>query len=114
MDENSLYKLALVTSLTGLLILFTISESIEIKQYKISEINKKLLNKQIQVQGTITRITETPGLFIFDMKDKSGTITAILFKEENINITSNQKIQAEGKVIQYKNKLELEISKIII
>lgn len=90
-------------------------ESIEIKQYKIKDINKKLIDKDIQVQGTITRITETPGLIIFDLNDKTGTITIILFKEEPINLTKNMEINIAGTVAEYKNKLEIiadEISSI--
>jgi len=113
MDEKFLFKLSLICSLTGLLILFTISESIDIKEYKISKITKELVDKQVKVRGIITRITETPGLLIFNIQDQTGNITAILFKEENLNLTLNSKILAQGKIKIYKNKPELEISQII-
>ncbi len=113
MDEASLFKISLVCSLTGLLILFTISDSIDIKKYNTSNINKDLVDKQIKVQGIITRISETPGLYLFDIQDSTGKISAILFKEEGLNISLNDKILAQGKVKIYKNKPELEISQII-
>lgn len=114
MEEKQLFKLALIIALLGLLILIFISNSIEIEEYKIKDIDQELLEKTIRTKGTITRLTETPGLYIMDITDETGTITAINFKENPINITQNQEIEIEGKVIKYKDKLEIEISKIKI
>ena len=113
MDEQTLFKLALIISFAGLLLLIFISDTIEIKKYNIKDINKKLLNKQVKVSGTIERVTETPGLVIFDIKDKTGIITAIAFKETFINLTQNQHIEVEGKVIEYKDKLEIQVDQIL-
>jgi len=112
MEEKTLFKISLICSLLGLLILFTISDSIEVKEYKIKDITPELEGKEVKVQGSITRISETPGLYIFDIQDQTGKITSILFKEENLNLTLNSKILAQGKIKIYKNKPELEISKI--
>ncbi|MFH1592923.1 MAG: OB-fold nucleic acid binding domain-containing protein [Candidatus Woesearchaeota archaeon] len=113
MEERSLFKLALIVSLTGLLLLIFISDKIEIEEYDIKDINKKLVNKQIKVSGTIERVTETPGLVIFDIKDKTGTITAIAFKESFINLTKNRHVEIEGQVITYKDKLEIQVDQIL-
>ena len=113
MEEENLLKVSLICSLTGILVLLLISESIEIKEYKIKDINRKLLNKDIKIKGTITRITETPGLLIFEVNDQTGTLTVIAFKEEPINITKDQKVEIEGKVQEYKNKLEIVTNQII-
>ncbi|MEK6952270.1 MAG: OB-fold nucleic acid binding domain-containing protein [Nanoarchaeota archaeon] len=112
MEEKTLFKISLICSLLGLLILFTISDSIQIKRYDIKDITKDLEGKEIKIQGIITRISETPGLYIFDIQDETGKITAVLFKEENINLTLNSNIKAEGKIKIYKDKPELEISQI--
>ena len=112
MEEKTLFKIALICSLLGLLLLFTISDSIEIKRYYIKDITKDLENKEVKVQGIITRISETPGLYLLDIQDSTGKITAILFKEENVNLTLNSNIITHGKVKIYKNKPELEVSQI--
>ena len=107
MDEQGLLKVALICALTGILVLIFISNTIEIKQYQIKDITKKMLDKDVQVTGEITRITETPGLYIFDIKDKTGTITAIVFKEGPIELEKNQEITLQGTVKEYKDKLEI-------
>ena len=112
MQEPALFKLSLIISFIGLLILIFISDSIEIKKYNIEDINNKLLEKEVKVSGIITRITETPGLIIFDIQDKTGTITAIAFKETFINLTKNQEIETQGKIQKYKDKLEIQVDQI--
>ena len=112
MDEQSLLKLSLIVSFSGLLLLILISDNIEIKSYRIKDINEKLLEKEIKIKGVITRTTETPGLFIFDIQDNTGTITAIAFKESSLNLTKNQEIEIQGKVKKYKDKLEIVIDEI--
>ena len=108
MEENTILKIALLVSLTGILVIIFISGSIEVKEYKIKEISKDLIDKEIKVSGIITRITETPGLLILNLKDSTGEITSIIFKEDPINLTENQEIEIQGKVKEYKNKLEIE------
>lgn len=114
MEEKVLLKLSLIVSLTGILILIFISNSIEIKEYKISELNKDTIGKDVKVEGRITRITETPGLYIFNIEDETGEITAIAFKEDPINLTKDIQVILEGKIIEYKNKLEIEVQQITI
>ncbi|MEK6826387.1 MAG: OB-fold nucleic acid binding domain-containing protein [Nanoarchaeota archaeon] len=113
MEEQTLLKLSWIISLTGLLVLIFISDSLELKKYNINEINYELLNKQVKVSGTISRIAETPGLIIFDIADETGTITAIAFKESFVNLTQNQQIDAEGKIVKYKGHLEIQVDKIL-
>ena len=112
MKESDLLKLALISSLTGVLLIIIISNSIEIKEYKINEITEKELEKEVKIKGTINRITETPGLMIINIKDETGTITAIIFKEESLNFTKNQEIELQGKVRKYKEKLEIVVNEL--
>lgn len=107
MEEETLLKVALVCSLTGVLILLFLSEIIEVKQYQIKDINKKLIEKTIKVSGKVERVTQTPGLLIFDINDNTGTITVVIFKEDPIDIQENIEVNIEGKVTQYKDKLEI-------
>jgi len=113
MQEKTLLKLSLVVSLTGLLLLIIILEQIEIKEYKIKDLTNELIGKDVQLKGTITRITETPGLIIFNMNDKTGEIAGIIFKDEQqINITKDQDVEITGKIQLYKSKLEIEVNEL--
>ena len=85
----------------------------EIKEYKIKDLTKKQVNKDIKVKGTITKVTETPGLYIFNINDNTGDITAILFKEDPINLTVSQEVILEGKLVEYKDRLEINVQQIL-
>jgi RecJ-like exonuclease len=114
MEEKNLIKVALIISLTGILLLFLISENVSIKYYPINEISEKLLNREVTVKGVITRITETPGLLILNIKDLTGEMTSITFREGPINLTENQEIPIQGKALKYKNQLKIEADKITL
>ena len=88
-------------------------DQIEIKEHKIKDLNNKLIGKDVKIKGTITRVTETPGLIIFNINDKTGEITGIVFKDENqINLTKNLDVEITGKIQTYKDKLEIEVDEL--
>ncbi|MBU2634174.1 MAG: hypothetical protein KJ674_02930 [Nanoarchaeota archaeon] len=114
MKESTLLKLALITSLLGILIILFISEKTEIPSSDIKSINKNLLNKEVQITALVENVIETPGLYILTVKDNSASIKVIVFKEDPINITENSIIEIIGTVTEYKNQTEIIAKEIII
>lgn len=110
MQEKNLFKIALLCSLVGILIILLISESLEVPYIKVSEINKDLLDKQVKINGTITRINTYPGLTLLSIKDSTGEIKAITF--ENIEIEESVLVEVTGIIKEYKNSLEIEIKQL--
>lgn len=107
MKDSTLLKLSIVCSLIGIFILLIISEKIDISKSNISAINKNTIDKKVKIKGYITSITETPGLYIMNIKDETGEITAIVFKEEPLDIKKGSIVEVEGKVLEYNDKLEI-------
>lgn len=112
MEEKKLFKLALIISFIGIVLLIIITDNIEIKEYKIEDLTEKHIDQDVKIIATITRVTETPGLIIFNLDDQTGELTAIIFKEEPLNLTIGQKVEVQGKIIEYKNKLEIEVDQL--
>ena len=112
MDNRILSKICLTVSLLGILLLFVYSETISVKTKNISEITKKDIDKFIKTQGQVTRVTDLPGLLIFNIKDQTSQIPVIVFKEEKINIKQNDFLEIEGKITEYKGELEIVAEKI--
>ena len=108
MKDETLLKISFCCSLLGILIILFITENLEIPESNIANITKEDLDKTVSVSGKIGYITETPGLLIINLQDKTGNITAIVFKEENITLEKNQIITIEGRVIEYKDQLEIQ------
>lgn len=114
MNEKNLFKIAITCSIIGILILLFITDKIEVKYTSILDINKSLMDKEVKIGGQITNIKETPGLYIVDVRDSTGKITVVIFKEELLNLTKNQLIEVLGTVTTYKNKIEINAKQIKI
>ena len=53
-------------------------------------------------------------MYILNVRDNTGEITTIIFKEEKINLSKNDLIEVEGKVSKYKDKIEIIADLIIL
>lgn len=114
MNDRQLLKLSLIISLIGTFILLIMLEYQEIPIYKTTDISKSQIDTRVRVHGKVDSIRETPGLYIINLKDEKGKITAVVFKEEQINLTKNSNVEIEGKVQEYKNSLEIIVDRIYL
>ena len=114
MDEKILLKISLITSLVGILVLLIILEKIDVSDSNIAAINKNLSEKEVKIKGEITRIRETPAFSMINVKDDTGNIDVVVFKEENLELKEGDIIQVEGQVTEYQGKLEILAKRIII
>jgi RecJ-like exonuclease len=114
MKEKTLLKIAIISSLIGILILLYISEHIEIKEFKISEITRDKLDERVKIKGDIIAIKETPGLYILTLKDKTSSIPIVIFKEEPLSLEHGMLIEIQGIVIEYKGIIEIQAEEIKI
>lgn len=53
-------------------------------------------------------LKETPGLYIINLKDSTGEIPIIVFKEDDLNLTKNQLIEVQGIIVEYKDNPEVQ------
>lgn len=108
-----LFKTSLTISLVGILLLLIYTENLTIPTKNISEITNRDIDKYIKIMGQVTRVTDLPVLTILNIKDQTSEITAIVFKEEELDINENDFLIIEGKVAEYKGELEIIAEKII-
>jgi len=114
MQESTLFKISLSLSLIGILILLLKKKKKDLSSSNISEIINSSIEKEVKIKGIVTKITNTPGLLILNIKDNTAEIKAIAFKEKEIEINKNDIIELQGIVKKYKNELEIEASLIKI
>ncbi|MAG47960.1 hypothetical protein CL617_05110 [archaeon] len=113
MKENTLLKVAILCSFIGLYILFLINEKTSVDSTSIESITNESINQEVEVKGEITRITETPGLYLLNIKDNSQKeITVVVFKDSPLNLTKRNIINVYGKIEDYKGQLEIIANKI--
>ena len=113
MEDKDLLKITLIVSIIGIFILTLYVESIQTSPIEISKINKDMLDQTVKIKGTITQLTETEGLYILTIKDDES-IPVIVIKDEFLQLSKQDFVEIEGKVIEYKNKTEIQAQIITI
>ena len=106
MEEKSLLRLALICSLVGIIVLFFISESMEIKEKNINEINKDNVGEDIKIKGIVSKSTDKGKIILLDIIQPE-TITIVLFKDSDFNISTGTKVEITGEIDEFNGQLEI-------
>ncbi len=115
MEEKTLFNIALICALLGVLIILFVSESKNISDSNIADISSKDLDKEVKIKGYVILSRNLPGILILNIKDNTGNITVVAFKEDkDISINTSQVVEIIGTVKEYEGSLEIEASTINI
>jgi len=107
MEEKNLLKIAILSSLIGIIILAYISNTSNLNYNDISSINNDYLDKTVKIKGTLTNFVSTPKAKIMDIEDSTGKITAVTFNEQELSIKENDLLEITGKVSLYQGSFEI-------
>ena len=104
---SRLQTIALATAIIGIIAIIVLSNCLEPKVRKISEIDSRMVGDSVKIVGDISKIKQSK-ITSFTIKDDSSDIYA--FSYDKINL-SGGKYEVIGKVNEYHGVLEIEISK---
>ncbi|MBN1377101.1 hypothetical protein JW949_02065 [Candidatus Woesearchaeota archaeon] len=108
MDDNILLKIALFSSLIGIIVLFLILHFSEIELVNINEIDDKI-DEKVRIQGRIVKVSNI-GETTFIEISQECTITGIIF--DNISLKENTFAEITGTVDEYNGEKEIIIDEI--
>jgi len=106
MEEKSLLRLALICSLVGIIALFFISERMEIKEKTVNEINKDNIGEGVRIKGIVSKSTDKGKILLLDIVQPE-TITIVLFKDHDFNISTGTKVEITGEIDEFNGKMEI-------
>ena len=120
--DDKLLKIALVTSLIGLIGLIAFTPTIEVKEVDIKDINRGMIDEEVSIKGVITDVAQSSSKtsYFLTVNDGEAQIQLIIFESQvaeieskNLDIDSfkNHKVQVVGTVTQYKSEMELILSR---
>ncbi|MCD4759361.1 hypothetical protein K8R33_00550 [archaeon] len=112
MKDKTLLKISFFCSLFGILIILLITETTTIKKVDIGELTNEDIDRLVAISGQVTRITDVETVLIINIKDKTGEMVAMVFKDKIPSLKQYQEVTIEGKVIEYKGKLEIQVEEI--
>ena len=119
--DDKLLRIALITSLIGIIGLIVFTPSIEVKKVGIDEISRAMIDEKICVKGVITDIAQSSSKtsYFLTISDGDGQIPLIIFEKQvgeiqsrNLDIDDfkNRKVQVTGTITEYNSELELILS----
>lgn len=107
MKEKLLLKIALISSLLGIVILFFISEQIKVDETTLDKIDELDVETSVSVKGIINRITDFDKIAIIELMQPETT-TIVLFKEGNItDLKQGDFVRVKGNIQEYEGKFEV-------
>ena len=119
--DDKLLKIALVTSLIGIIGLIIFTPTIEVKEVDIKDITRGMIDEEVKITGVITDVAQSSSktTYFLTINDGESQIPLIIFESQVAEIQSknldiedfeNRKVQVVGKVTQYDSELELILS----
>ena len=119
--DDKLLKIALVTSLIGIIGLIIFTPTIEVKEVDIKDINQGMIDEEVKITGVITDVAQSSSktTYFLTINDGEAQIPLIIFESQVAEIQSknldiedfeNRKVQVVGTVTQYDSELELILS----
>lgn len=104
MEEKTLFRIALSSSIFGIILLFISIQLYEVELFNINEIN---LDDYVKVIGKKEVVFSKDNFCIMKIEDQTGKIDAICFED----CLLCEDIIVEGKVENYKGNLQIVIDK---
>ena len=119
--DDKLLKIALVTSLIGLIGLIIFTPSIEVKEVKIEDINRTMIDEEVSINCVVSDVksSKSGSSYFLTINDGTGQMPLIIFESQIAQMQSNsleikdfkdKKVNVVGTVTEYNNELEIVLS----
>lgn len=119
--DDKLLKIALVTSLIGIIGLLIFTPTIEVKKVKLEDITRAMIDEEVCVDCVVTEIAKSSSgsSYFLTVTDGTGQIQLIIFENQASEIQSNnfdiedfknKKVEVTGKITEYNSELEMILS----
>lgn len=119
--DDKLLKIALITSLIGLIGLIIFTPSIEVKKVEIQDINRGMIDEEVSIEGVVSDVksSASKNSYFLTVNDGTGQMSLIIFESQLAQLEDNgidiesykgKKVNVAGTVTQYNSQLELILS----
>jgi DNA/RNA endonuclease YhcR with UshA esterase domain len=117
MNEVKLTKISFTGVILGLIVLYFLVTQIHSLHVNIGDIDSSYVGRTVNITGVVTSLTRSSGNVFFDLKDDTGRIKVVLWKDTlellelsgvNTNkIRDENEINIVGNVQLYKGEFEV-------
>ncbi|MBD3164484.1 hypothetical protein GF323_04740 [Candidatus Woesearchaeota archaeon] len=104
MEEKIIVFVAFLGSLAGILILFSLSESLDYDIKTIEKINSEKMQDMIKINGKVIEVNSMENITFIRVQQPSY-IDVIVF--DNMTVPAGTRIEVIGQSEEYQNKMEI-------
>ena len=119
--DDKLLRIALITSLIGIIGLIIFTPTIEVKEVEIKDINRGMIDEEVKISCVVQDISQSSSKssYFLTINDGTGQMPLIIFESQAAEIQSNnfdindfkdKKVEVVGKITEYNSQLELILS----
>lgn len=119
--DDKLLKIALITSLIGLVGLIIFTPSIEVKKVEIKDINRGMIDEEVSVDCVVedVKASQSKSSYFLTINDGTGQMSLIIFESQLAQLENNgvdiesyegKKVNVIGTITEYNSQLELILS----
>lgn len=119
--DDKLLKIALITSLIGLIGLIIFTPSIKVKKVEIQDINRGMIDEEVSIEGVVSDVksSASKSSYFLTVNDGTDQMSLIIFESQLAQLEDNgidiesykgKKVNVVGTVTQYNSQFELILS----
>lgn len=119
--DDKLLKIALVTSLIGLIGLILFTPSIEVKEVKIKDVTRSMIDEEVSISCVVSDVksSKSGSSYFLTINDGTGQMPLIIFESQIAQMQTNnldiedfkdKKVNVVGKITEYNNEMEIVLS----
>ncbi|MGX8693482.1 MAG: OB-fold nucleic acid binding domain-containing protein [Methanobrevibacter sp.] len=119
--DEKLLRIALITSVVGIVGLIMFTPSIEVKEVDIKDINRGMIDEEVKIDCTIQDVSQSSSKssYFLTINDGTGQMPLIVFESQASEIQSknfdihdfeNKQVEVVGKITEYNSQLEVILS----
>lgn len=119
--DEKLLRIALITSLIGIVGLIAFTPSIEVKEIDIKDITRGMIDEEVKIDCVIQDVSQSKSKssYFLTINDGTGQMQLIIFESQaaelqekhlDIHDFENRKVEVTGKITEYNSHLEVILS----
>ena len=116
--DDKLLRIALITSIIGILGLIIFTPTVEVKEVDIKDITRGMIDEEVKIDCVVQDISQSSSKssYFLTVNDGTGQMPLIIFENQaselqskNFDITDfkDKKVEVIGKITEYNSQLEL-------
>ncbi len=118
MEDQKIFKLALFTTIFGLVGMILTANNVMPQEVKIKDIDRGMIDKEVTLEGLVTDVSQSRSgkTYFLELMDGTGKIKVVIFESaaneiQKTNITiitfKNRRVRVIGRISEYRGSLEV-------